>query len=606
MTLPKNLLPEYDEYKRMPYYPLVPKTPIENLKFRQKVFEDGRRSRASAEQIWRMCAADFLFWLNLCGVIFEPRPRSFLTLGEEEGLDNIKEIPFITWPFQDVWMPYANHCIEKGKDLVITKSRDTGASWGTLAVYLWRWLFKDMNTFLVVSRKEEYVDKTGDPKTLFFKLRYLLKKLPMWLKPQVGDALLSLRNLSNGSTIDGESTNSDVARGDRRTSILMDEFAAVENGAAVLAATRDATSCRIFVSTPNGKGNAHYDVTYKRPYLKVWLHWSLHPDKAKGLYWKDQMPRSPWYDKECEDRVNPVEIAKELDLDFEGSEYLFFPSILTEKLTITTVRKPVSRGAFPCNEKGESQGYEPSDKGELQLWITLEEKGRPPPGRRYVIGADLSQGTGASVSCLKVADETTGEVVAEWSSPFMDPLDLGEIGYGLGMWFNEAFFCWEANGPGRSFGRKVMELGYRNVYYARVQEKRMEFMDKAPSGVPGWYNAGDLKPMLMREYRKALNTSRFIERSLESVEELKCFVVQADGSIIHQASATTDDPTGARENHGDRATAGMLTWFGCCEMAKGRQGPGASELVLDQEAPEGSMAWRMNQRAAMAGKSKSW
>jgi hypothetical protein len=46
----------------------------------------------------------------------------------------------------------------------------------------------------------------------------------MFLVPKHDRKLLGLRNEVNGSTIDGESTNPDLGRGDRRTSMLIDEF----------------------------------------------------------------------------------------------------------------------------------------------------------------------------------------------------------------------------------------------------------------------------------------------------------------------------------------------------------------------------------------------
>jgi terminase large subunit-like protein len=605
--LPNILIPEIDVRGKSPYLELVPKGRVENLKFREKLYREGRTSRTSAEQIWSMCSKDILFWIQSFLCLFEPRPRAKLSGGSETGMDDVKELPFITWPFQDKAMLILNDCVEKGNDVVLAKTRDVGATWVFLAVFLWRWQFRDMNSFLVVSRKEEYVDKTGDPKTLFWKLDYMLKRQPIWLKPSMGRSLLSLRNLDNGSTIDGESTNGDVARGDRRTAIGLDEFAAVENGRAVLSATRDATSCRVFVSTPGDADCAFNEVVKKRPYVKLYLHWTLHPDKARGLYYQDGKPRSPWYDKEVVDRGhNAVEVARELDLDFEGSSYRFFPVELTEKLAMQTVRKPAQRGTVATNDKGEFLGFEKSDTGELELWVALDEKGRVPQGRRYAIGADISQGTGASVSCMKVADIQTGEVVAEWSSPRVDPLDLGEIGAALGWMFNEAYFCWEANGPGRSFGRKIMECGYRNIYWKRTTEKKEEFMDKGFSGIAGWYNEKDLKAVLMREYRRALSTMKFVERGLASVEELENFVVEADGSIMHVGSKTKEDPTGARENHGDRATAGMLACFAIAEQSKGKARPGEGVEAEPEEIPVGCLAWRINERRKDRSRGMGW
>ena len=102
--------------------------------------------------------------------------------------------------------------------------------------------------------------------------------------PQLRRNKLKLINLENGSKIEGESTTDNIGRGGRRTSMLIDEFAAFEGGGYdVLSATADNTNSRVFNSTPNGTGNAFYAQLQKgTPRLR--FHWSRHPEKAEGLY----------------------------------------------------------------------------------------------------------------------------------------------------------------------------------------------------------------------------------------------------------------------------------------------------------------------------------
>ena len=133
---------------------------------------------------------------------------------------------------------------------MIEKSRDMGASWMCLMAFEWVWHFHSISSFLLVSRKEDLVDKTNDPRSLMWKIDYMHKNQPRWLLPSIGRSNFHIINHDTGSTIDGESTTGDVARGDRRTAILLDEFASVDQGARVLAATGDATDCRVMNSTP--------------------------------------------------------------------------------------------------------------------------------------------------------------------------------------------------------------------------------------------------------------------------------------------------------------------------------------------------------------------
>lgn len=69
--------------------------------------------------------------------------------------------------------------------MAIEKSRDMGASWMMCLVSTWFFLFHDHFSALMLSRKEEYVDKKGDNKTLFAKIDFLLKWMPTWLLPPI-------------------------------------------------------------------------------------------------------------------------------------------------------------------------------------------------------------------------------------------------------------------------------------------------------------------------------------------------------------------------------------------------------------------------------------
>src|SRR5690606_6830422 len=78
------------------------------------------------------------------------------------------------------------------------------------------------------------------------------------------------------------STNADLGRGGRRKAIMLDEFAAAENGPEILAATADAAPCRIYNSTPQGRGNAFAAVRFSGKVKVVTLHWKDHPVKGAG------------------------------------------------------------------------------------------------------------------------------------------------------------------------------------------------------------------------------------------------------------------------------------------------------------------------------------
>ena len=149
-----------------------------------------------------MCARDPLFWVNSFVWTYDPRLKQSV-------------VPFVTYAsYQDETILAIVDSIESGGDVLIEKSRDMGASWLCLLVFTWYWHFHPEKSFLVASRKEDLVDKTDDPDSLFWKIDFILKWEPSWLAPIHERTSLHFLNVENDSTIDGASTTSDTARGD--------------------------------------------------------------------------------------------------------------------------------------------------------------------------------------------------------------------------------------------------------------------------------------------------------------------------------------------------------------------------------------------------------
>lgn len=568
---------------------LVPEDPVENLRWRESVIRSARESLADRAALRQMCRDDLLFYVNGFCWTYDPRLPTPM-------------IPFLTYPFQDETLMELDDAIGK-RDICIKKSRDMGASWMLITLFEWRWHFKEGQSFLLVSRNEDYVDKPGNSKCLFWKIDFLHKYQPGWLLPRMTRTNLRLTNEDNGSAIDGESTTGDVARGDRRTAIGMDEFAAfeVDAGYKALASTRDATKSRVFNSTPDGVGNAFYDVAHSPEVKQIVLHWSKHPVKSEGLYVDDRgKPHSPWYDSEVKRCIHPQEAAKELDIDFQGSDYQFFDSKEIDKLVMQHCRVPSHVGELEFDQLGNPKGFTPIPKGRLRLWCGVDASGGVSHDRGYVIGADISAGTGSSNSVLTIADRKTGEKVGEFVTPNLRPDELARYCVALSRWFSDseghgAFLIWEAPGPGRNFGDVVIELGYRNVYW----RTREEAITKNMQPIPGWYPTKDAKRAVFGDYRRALLEGRFINRSKDAMNELREIVYTAMGSIEHSKSVRTVDPSGARENHGDRPTADAL----CC-YALARRSPVAS--IGEQGHSEDSIYARRAKIASVKARMDQW
>jgi len=467
-------------------------------------------------------------------------------------------IPFILYPFQERAVRMIDDSIGS-HDLCISKSRDMGASWCLLGVFLWRWLFRPGQSFLLVSRNEDYVDKTGNPKSLFWKLDFLIRYLPSWMMPRFERARLRLTNLDNMSMIDGESTTGDVARGDRRTAIALDEFAAfdVDSGYRAMASTRDATRSRIFNSTPSGTSNAFAEVASSSTIAQLRMHWSDHPGKSQGMYTLDGKVRSPWYDNECARCLSPAEIAQELDIDFRGSQAVFFEPAKISELAYKCW-SPDLQGELESTQIGTDPVFNSVRNGAFRLWFRPTPDGYPPPST-YAIGADISSGTGSSNSCLSVLDLRTGTKVAEWVSSTTRPEQMAVMAVAACRWFcNEggapAMLIHEAAGPGRIMGDACVDLGFRN-FWMRVSEgySSVRYTQKI-----GWFPTRESKVAMWGQYRRLLYDGAYVNPSKESIEEAG-ELVYTNGGIEHIRSTRSIDPSGARMNHGDRATADALS-----------------------------------------------
>ena len=571
-------------------YSQVPKEIEENLVWRRELWQRSATDREFQQVLRDACREDMLFFVNAFCWTFDPRKP-------------IPKLPFITWGFQDNSLLVLDEAMptsqSRGHDVLIEKSRDMGASWMCLTLMFWRWMFRPMQSFLMVSRKEALVDGMAD--SLFSHMDFLLTGLPPWLAPTTRRNKLKLYNLDNGSKIDGEASVDDLGRGGRRTAILIDEFAAFEGGGwPVRSATADTTTCRLFNSTPNGTANAFY-AQRENGTPRLRLHWTEHPEKAAGLFHDAKgLPHSPWYDEECRRRAHPVEIATQLDIDYQGSAYPYF-----DPKTLGELREEFCRPASYIGTLYVEPDYEPrfeeDDVGPLRIWTELDEIFNPRADRDYVVGADVSQGTGASFSALSVGDRLSGEKVAELAVNDVSANRFAELAVALCRMFagpggRPAFLIWEATGPGRTFGKTIMEeIRFSNVYHM-TDDRRLS---RKESDRPGWFSTADGKKDLLAHYRDSLFTRKFLNPSERALHQAGEFVYLPNGRIEHGGSTNSIDPTDRGDNHGDIVIADALV----AKILRERQ---VREKRVEAGPPVGSFAWRRAEARRELAASSEW
>ena len=563
--------------------PRIPKSLLSNLKERRRLVKAGTTSRKNAETIWIRCARDPVYFVNLFCFGYDPRnARSNVT-------------PFITYPYQDSAFDALDDSMGK-TDVLIEKSRDMGATWICLLFFLHRFIFRKRQTFMLVSRNEDMVD-SADPDSMFWKIRFTLDHLPTFLRPAYDSTHLQIINGENGSNIAGTSTTGNIARGGRKAAIMLDEFAALEYGAgiAALAATQAVTKTRIFNSTPQGAIGAFAEMA-KSNIRKLRFHWSQHPLKRPGIYTSegnslkiidesypfpsgykfitDGKLRSPWYDMECSRCPIPTLIAQELDIDYIGSGHAFFDLALIDSLEAQHAKPPIWTGELDEN------ALMPNEYGRLALWAEPDGNGMLPRDREYVLGVDVSQGTGTSDSAVSIGDRKTGEKVGEFVTDRMRPHDLSQYVVWLAKWLGGetgSLVIFDGTGStGAQFRESIQELNYWNVWFNRDESK----VGRPPTGKMGWITTRDNKQPLLTEYMQAMKDGKFINHSAKSYSEAREYQFQGDGTVDHPAATNTTDPSGAKNNHGDRVIADALCVKGLAYI------PDTKEAVA--EVPPGS------------------
>lgn len=576
-----------------------------NVEFRKKMVELGHRSSKDTKAIIAMCAEDPIFFINTFVWTYNPK-----NIGTEYPV----VLPFISWEYQVVAFKKVFECMGV-EDICVEKSRDMGASWIFLLSFFWCWMFRKDMAFLVTSRNQDYVDKVGDPDCLFWKLMFVLEKLPSWMQPKYEKTMNTLVNLSTKTVINGAPSTGELARGGRKSAIMIDEFSAfgINDGYRVLSSTRDATKSRFFNSTVSPNITAFSEVRKLKGMNKIVMHWTSHPHKRAGLYTSrdgvleiidteykfstdypfilDGKTRSPFYDKEESRCVNKLEIATELDIEEHVSGFQFFDVEMIERLKKETAMPPMISGNIEVDFlNGDFRGFSPNKDGLLHLWVPAGINQDPPPGE-YVVGCDISTGSGATNSVASIVNRITDEKVGEYAFSGHKPSAFAAIAVALCKWFkNEsgspAKLIWEGNGPGGEFGLTVVrDIGFRNIFYRRNEQSNA----RKETDIPGWWSNEDLKRALLGEYRKALAAGKFINRSYAALGECLEYV-QGSTGVYHSGSKATIDPTGARENHGDRVIADALAnWF------KSQ----VSSIVSEEEKkrldpPNGSLAFFRN------------
>jgi len=533
---------------------------------RQK-FLDASSDEAVQADFRTAFADDFGLWLRLTGWTYAPKEVDGAT--GREVPSRMPHRPFVLWDCQERAAREILSAVVEGRDVVVRKSRDMGASWLLAGVAAWGWLFKGWQT-LLVSRVEDGVDRPGDPDSLLWKVDYLLESQPEWLLPLPAAELLKrgsetrqhmmLRNPVSGATIAGQASTAHVGRGGRRTMVLFDEFAAMGEAEAAWRSAADCSACRIAVSTPLGSGT-HYATlvrmsrTQGDPRL-VELLYVDHPLKGLGRQWRTDVDGrvtgtagaeyewTQWLGEQLK-RRDTVDMAQNVFATEVGSGSNFFtPGVVTSHMNEWAEpgeKCELLRGRFVADPHGR-----------WRVWRHGERD------REYVMFADPSYGTGSANAAVCVMDAESRMVVAEFADPNIPPHDLAlemvDVARTVYAGRRMPTIGWEVNGPGAALHHDFLRMGYHSLYRQRMVGTTTQRLTVRY----GWNSSRRAKRTILAALSRLISQGEIRIPSEDTLREMMDYVILEDGSI--ESASVRDLSSGARESHGDRviACAGAL------------------------------------------------
>lgn len=336
-------------HKRLQYIKKIQK---DNITQRIDILDRAKNDHELQQIIVQLCKSDPVYFFNMRLWTYNPRLEPY-------------HFAFVTYPYQNDFIRNQIKWIHQWEDARYEKSRDMGFSWLMLWISV-RWFLFAWRSGLIGSYKQDYVDTQWDMDSHFERIRYMMERLPDWMKQK--DMISKYMNLSsaiNNIDLSGDS-GKNFGTGWRRKYVRLDEFSYWEHAESALRKTKDVAFARIFWGTPNGKYNIYGKVMtqhkdYKHLQInRVRLHRTDHPLKTRDRYEKEKLQRT------AED------LAVELDISYDESVKWPVYEWFTKIVNITDVKFTSERRLYWSWDFGLDSNafiYRQKDYGSEQLYI---------------------------------------------------------------------------------------------------------------------------------------------------------------------------------------------------------------------------------------------
>lgn len=280
------------------------------------------------------------------GMTYDPRAL-------ERG--KLSNMPFIPWARQVEYMQWAYGQWQSSDRGLVEKSRDCGVTWLSVGLAVSLWCLHDGISIGFGSRKQDLVDKLGNPDSIFEKIRHFVMNLPpeFWpagFAPDRHSTFMRLLSPETGSSITGEAGD-DIGRGGRKSIYFIDEAAFLERQDTVDAALSQTTNCQIDISTFNGNGNLFF--RKQQRFFGTRRHFIFD--------WRDD-PRKDeaWYEDQKSKQPEEI-VAQEIDRDPNASNT---DSFIPARWVAAAIDAHILLGYEP--EGIRTTGFDPADTGDAR------------------------------------------------------------------------------------------------------------------------------------------------------------------------------------------------------------------------------------------------
>lgn len=397
-------------------------------------------------------------------------------------------IPFKTYSFQ-------NDCVkdfEKHRFNIVLKSRQLGLSTVTAMYAVWMALFRRDKNILIIATKQAVAQN------IVKKVKTAIAALPSWLiLPKIKTSTKTWVEFDNGSSVKSIATSEDAGRSEALSLLIIDEAAWIRNFQELwtgLYPTLSTGGRAIVLSTPNGQGGQYYDLyvgaeAKNNIFNPIKLMWDVHPERDQA-----------WFDNETVN-MSTKQVSQELLCDFVSSGDTFIAADLLDKMRMQ-IENPI-----------DSWGPDRA----VWIWKFSQED------HKYVISADVARGDSTDFSAFHVIDTTTSEQVAEFKGK-IPPDVLGELLIEAGKKYNDAMICPEQNTFGWATSQKLIDLGYKNLYYRNSKDRYDAQYSTVSASKVGFSTQGNTKEKSLTRMEEWIRNDMIRLRSSRLFDEFKTFI----------------------------------------------------------------------------------